>query len=167
MNAMARVALSATSFFLFAYDAYSQDAAQEKAGTISMSVQTEANNPARATTIGLPAPPSHRPVVTGAPYSAEVVSERIQTLADGTHITQNAQSTKQYRDSQGRTRTETFPGGAQVAEIHDSVTGFPSSMCRITSHTALHLRQRGRAAWLVSLRPCLRILYRLILLPVV
>lgn len=124
MNAMARVALSATSFFLFAYDAYSQDAAHEKAGTISMSVQTVANNPARATTIGLPAPPSHRPIVTGAPYSAEVVSERIQTLADGTHITQKAQSTKQYRDSEGRTRTESFPGGAQVAEIHDSVTGF-------------------------------------------
>ncbi len=124
MNPMARIALSAASFFLLAYEACSQQTAQEKTGTISMSVQTVANNPPRATTIHLPAPSSHRPVVTGAPYSADIVSERIQTLADGTHITQKAQSTKEYRDSEGRTRTETLPGGAQVVEIRDSVTGF-------------------------------------------
>jgi hypothetical protein len=135
MNAMARIALSATSFFFFAYDAYSQQAAQEKTGTISMSVQAVANNPPRATTIRLSAPSSHRPVVTGEPYSAEVVSERIQTLANGTHITQKAQSTKQYRDSEGRTRTETLPGGAQVVEIHDSVTGF-SYILDVQNHIA-------------------------------
>jgi hypothetical protein len=45
-------------------------------------------------------------VVAGAPYSAEQVTEHVQTLADGTHITQPAQITKLYRDSQGRTRTE-------------------------------------------------------------
>jgi hypothetical protein len=44
--------------------------------------------------------------VTGAPYSAEQITEHIQTLADGTHIIQPAQTTKFYRDSQGRTRTE-------------------------------------------------------------
>jgi hypothetical protein len=44
--------------------------------------------------------------VVGAPYSAEQVTEHVQTLADGTHITQPAQTTKLYRDSQGRTRTE-------------------------------------------------------------
>jgi hypothetical protein len=123
MNVMPRIALTAASFFFFAYEAYAQQAAQEKTGTISMSVQT-ANNSPRTTTIDLPAPSPHAPVVTGEPYSAEVVYERIQTLADGTHITQKAQSTKQYRDSDGRTRTETSPGGAQVAEIHDSVSGF-------------------------------------------
>ena len=49
-------------------------------------------------------------VVTGAPYSAEQVTEHVQTLADGTHITQPAQTTKLYRDSAGRTRTErSFP----------------------------------------------------------
>ena len=123
MNAIPRIALTAASFFLLAYEAYAHQAAQEKTGTISMSVQT-ANNPPRTTTIGLPAPSPHAPVVTGEPYSAEVVYEHIQTLADGTHITQKAQSTKQYRDSEGRTRTETSPGGAQVAEIHDPVSGF-------------------------------------------
>jgi hypothetical protein len=114
MNAMPRIALTAALFFFFAYDAYAQQAAQEKTGTISKSVQT----------IDLPAPLPHGPVLTGAAYSAEVVYERIQTLADGTHITQKAQSTKQYRDSEGRTRVETSPGGAQVVEIHDSVSGF-------------------------------------------
>jgi len=43
---------------------------------------------------------------TGAPYSAVQVTEQVQTLADGTHITQSPQTTKFYRDSQGRTRTE-------------------------------------------------------------
>ncbi len=123
MNAMPRIALTAASFFFFAYEAYAQQAAQEKTGTISMSVQA-ANNPPRTTTIDLPAPSPHAPVVTGAAYSAEVVYERIQTLADGTHITQKAQSTKQYRDSEGRTRMETSPGGAEVVEIHDPVSGF-------------------------------------------
>ena len=123
MNAMPRIALIAASFFFFAYEAYAQQPAQEKTGTISMSVQT-ANNPPRTTTIDLPAPSPNGPVVTGEPYSAEVIYERIQTLADGTHLTQKAHSTKQYRDSEGRTRVETSPGGAQVVEIDDSVSGF-------------------------------------------
>src|SRR6516225_4299689 len=48
--------------------------------------------------------------VTGAPYSAEEVTEHVQTLADGTHITQPSPKTVFYRDSLGRTRIErTFP----------------------------------------------------------
>lgn len=48
--------------------------------------------------------------VTGAPYSAEQITERVQTLADGTHITHPSEKTMLYRDSQGRTRIEqTFP----------------------------------------------------------
>ena len=46
------------------------------------------------------------PSVTGAPYSAEETTERIQTLADGTHITQPSTTVRIYRDSEGRTRTE-------------------------------------------------------------
>jgi hypothetical protein len=72
--------------------------------------------------------------VTGAPYSAEQVTEHVQTLADGTHITQAAQKTTLYRDSQGRTRTErTFPAppgasqgdasGPNLIEISDPVSG--------------------------------------------
>lgn len=70
--------------------------------------------------------------VTGAPYSGEEVTERVQTLADGTHITQPPQKTVFYRDSQGRTRIErtiSMPPGASIAaaphiiEISDPVSG--------------------------------------------
>ena len=120
MNATLRIALTAS--FFFAYEAYAQQPAQEKTGTISTSVQ--AANPPRTATIEVSVPSPHALVVTGAPYSAELAFERIQTLADGTHITQKGQSTKQFRDSEGRTRTENSPGGAQVVEIHDPVSGF-------------------------------------------
>jgi hypothetical protein len=43
--------------------------------------------------------------VTGAPYSATITSESIQTLADGTHIVQSSTGTT-ARDSQGRTRQD-------------------------------------------------------------
>ena len=70
--------------------------------------------------------------VTGAPYTALEVNENVQTLADGTHITQPSAKTTYYRDSQGRTRTErTFPlppgasasadSGPSFIEIHDAV----------------------------------------------
>jgi len=44
-------------------------------------------------------------VVTGAPYSATITNESVQTLADGTHITQSS-SGSTARDSQGRTRQD-------------------------------------------------------------
>jgi hypothetical protein len=47
-----------------------------------------------------------RAVKTGAPYTADEVSETIQTLADGTHITRIVPPKKVYRDAAGRTRTE-------------------------------------------------------------
>lgn len=68
------------------------------------------------------------PVVTGAPYSAEEINETVQTLSDGTHITHKS-TTKMYRDSEGRTRTErsmAAPGanaaeGPVIIEISDPV----------------------------------------------
>ena len=70
------------------------------------------------------------PAVLGAPYSAEQVQERVQTLSDGTHISRNNPSVKQYRDSQGRTRTERpmmmGPNAAEsplLVEIADPVAG--------------------------------------------
>src|SRR5215510_10462519 len=44
-------------------------------------------------------------VVKGAPYSAEAVTETIQTLGDGNRIIRNS-SSKVYRDGAGRTRRE-------------------------------------------------------------
>lgn len=70
--------------------------------------------------------------VTGAPYSGEEVTEHVQTLADGTHITQPSPKTVFYRDSLGRTRIErTFPlppgaseaAGPNFIEISDPVSG--------------------------------------------
>ncbi len=44
-------------------------------------------------------------VVKGAPYSAEALTERTQTLADGNRIVHKS-SAKVFRDSEGRTRRE-------------------------------------------------------------
>jgi len=46
------------------------------------------------------------PAVTGSPYSANQATESIQTLADGTHVTQTRNTSHITRDSRGRTRTE-------------------------------------------------------------
>ena len=43
--------------------------------------------------------------ITGAPYSAKIVTETVQPFADGNSITHMSTSTV-YRDSQGRTRRE-------------------------------------------------------------
>jgi hypothetical protein len=71
--------------------------------------------------------------VTGAPYSGEVVTENLQTLADGTHIRLAMIPTKVFRDSSGRTReerplfggaVEKAPPGAEslmIIEISDPV----------------------------------------------
>jgi hypothetical protein len=49
-------------------------------------------------------------VVKGAPFSAEAVSESVQTLADGNRITRS-HTTKMYRDGEGRFRREGSSSG--------------------------------------------------------
>jgi hypothetical protein len=71
-------------------------------------------------------------VVTGAPYSATVTTESVQTLSNGARITRKA-SASIYRDSQGRTRREMTLDGigplatagepAQLIFINDPVAG--------------------------------------------
>jgi len=58
--------------------------------------------------------------VKGAPYSAEATTETVQTLADGNRIV-NKQTSKMYRDSEGRTRMENNfgPTGMWVPEGND------------------------------------------------
>jgi hypothetical protein len=46
------------------------------------------------------------PAQTGLPYSDEVISEHVQTLADGTRLSRPRAATREFRDSQGRVRTE-------------------------------------------------------------
>ena len=66
----------------------------------------------------------HAKPVKNAPYSAEMVSERIQTLGDGNQIV-NKTSTMSYRDSAGRTRTEVRndEGEVRSVSIVDPVDG--------------------------------------------
>lgn len=71
-------------------------------------------------------------LVKGAPYAAESVTETVQVLSDGNRIV-NKQSSKEYRDSEGRTRHDNTvaPLGPWVAEgksmtlsiIDDPVSG--------------------------------------------
>ncbi len=72
-------------------------------------------------------------MVKGAPFSADIVSETIQTLPDGNRIVQRSEG-RIYRDSQGRTRNErTFQMGGsseqrQVINIIDPVTNASYSL---------------------------------------
>ncbi len=71
--------------------------------------------------------------VTGAPYSAQIVSQHSQTLGDGTHVTQQSAGAV-YRDSAGRVRHEmsmpalgSLTGSAQAPRavfISDPVAGY-------------------------------------------
>ena len=68
--------------------------------------------------------PMGRKVVRNAPYSAEAVTERMQTLADGNQIV-TRQSTLSYRDSAGRTRQDVQDdkGEVRTITITDPVDG--------------------------------------------
>jgi pyruvate/2-oxoglutarate dehydrogenase complex dihydrolipoamide acyltransferase (E2) component len=64
----------------------------------------------------------------GAPYSAEVVTDNTQTLADGNRIVQHS-SGHVYRDSQGRVRREEDrPSGSPAISIVDPVAGISYSL---------------------------------------
>ncbi len=71
-----------------------------------------------------PAMRMHGKAVKDAPYSAEVVSERQQNLADGNQIV-NKTTSASYRDSAGRTRQEVRDAKGEVltVTIHDAVDG--------------------------------------------
>lgn len=128
-----RIALSTSTLLLFTWPAHAQQPSQASAGggTVTTSTQTVYNGSMMAD-IHMSAPSSHAPAITGAPYSAEQVSEGVQTLADGTHITRKVRVSKLYRDSEGRTRAERpaivglSPNSPDVmiVEIFDPVSGF-------------------------------------------
>ncbi len=62
------------------------------------------------------APRWSMPVVRGAPYSAERVTALSRTLADGTLVSHGSLSTKVWRDSAGRIRTERPLYSARAAQ---------------------------------------------------
>jgi hypothetical protein len=90
-------------------------------------------------------------VVKNAPYSAEIVTETTQTLPDGNHI-KKTNTTRVYRDSEGRTRREQSVNGLgassnnaqpQVAFINDPVAGANYAL-DLANRTATKSTWRGR-----------------------
>ena len=81
--------------------------------------------------------PLEAKIVTGAPYSAEVVIETVQTLGDGNRIVSRTTG-RVYRDAQGRTRREedAQPGRVATVAINDPVGG-----------VAFSLDPESRVAW--------------------
>src|SRR5438874_11432385 len=64
-------------------------------------------------------------ITTGAPYSAEAVTEATQTLSDGNRIAKKS-VTRIYRDSEGRSRREEIDpetGAVRSVSITDPVAG--------------------------------------------
>lgn len=97
-------------------------------------------------------------VVTGAPYSATVTTESVQTLSNGARITHKTTASV-YRDSQGRTRREmtldsigpfaTAGEPAQLIFINDPVAGVHYILNQ-RDHTARKIGappQRGERPW--------------------
>jgi hypothetical protein len=67
--------------------------------------------------------PVETQIVKGVPYSAEIVTEFVQTLGDGNRIVQR-RTARVYRDGQGRIRREDdAPGGRTTISIVDPVAG--------------------------------------------
>ncbi len=88
--------------------------------------------------------------VTGAPYSAEVVTETNQSLADGNHISRRTTG-RVYRDGEGRTRREEDRQDGSVAiSIVDPVAGVSYS-----------LEPEQRIAWQTSTRASVEIMKKL------
>ena len=86
-------------------------------------------------------------MVKNAPYSAQAVNEREQTLGDGNQITQRRDSATWYRDSAGRTRLETrdAQGDVRNVVINDPVAGAAWTLDP-RKRTALKVALRGRLA---------------------
>jgi len=58
--------------------------------------------------------------VTGAPYTAEAVTETVQTLSDGNRITRR-HTARLARDSEGRTRRQEKLGGGPLAKAGEGI----------------------------------------------
>ena len=72
--------------------------------------------------------PIEAKIVKGAPFSADIITESIQTLSDGNRIVQRS-NTRFYRDSEGRVRREEErPSGGPAITITDPVSRLSFSL---------------------------------------
>ena len=80
--------------------------------------------------------------VTGAPYSATGRSETVQTLADGNRIVRS-NTTRYFRDSRGRTRTEYVFSAVGPIALHGSssliVIDDPTTAKRVVLHPEIKM----------------------------
>jgi hypothetical protein len=76
-------------------------------------------------------------VTTGAPYSAEAITESTQVLADGNRISRKS-VTRVYRDGEGRTRRE---------EVDDTGAVVTVSIVDPVAHTSYVLQPASRTAF--------------------
>jgi len=76
-------------------------------------------------------------ITTGAPYSAEAITESTQVLADGNRINRKS-VTRVYRDGEGRTRRE---------EIDDTGTVISVSIVDPVAHVSYVLQPASRTAY--------------------
>ncbi|MBZ2205750.1 hypothetical protein [Massilia soli] len=90
---------------------------------------------ARAVALAAPLMTHEGKIVKNAPYSAQAISEKVQSLPDGNQITVSNTATV-YRDSAGRTRREMTGDDGEVRSI----------MIRDTDGTAHLLRPRDKTA---------------------
>jgi hypothetical protein len=83
--------------------------------------------------------------IQNAPYSAQMVNERQQNLADGNQIAER-HTTMAYRDSAGRTRQEVLgaKGELKVITIHDPVAGV-TWILKPQDRTATKIARLGEA----------------------
>lgn len=88
----------------------------------------------------------HGRAIKNAPYSAEVISEQQQNLPDGNQIV-NKTSSVTYRDSAGRTRTESrdASGNVRAITINDAAEGI-TYILRPEAKTATKIGPRGDIA---------------------
>ncbi len=97
-----------------------------RSGSISSS-----GNGSFSASFGFSAPSFRAIAIVGAPYCGDQVTERRQTLADGTNILRAGSTRRTCRDSQGRIRSEQprmgaspLPADVSPVEITDPVAGY-------------------------------------------
>ena len=84
-------------------------------------------------------------IVKNAPYSAQAVSEKVQSLSDGNQITVRNVSTF-YRDSAGRTRREMTGDDGEVRNIMIRDADGVTYVLRPRDKTAIRIGARGEMA---------------------
>ncbi len=83
---------------------------------------------------------------TGVPFSAEFVTTRVQTLADGTQITTHQGKQFQARDSAGRTRNEMYLPELPPGSHRDSDQPIFVTIADPVSGQLIHLDPRQKTA---------------------